>query len=64
MEDTIQITKEMLERHNKAQTAAQNVVAAIDGLTIVEAVGVLELVKQGMLKYADQDYDLDIGGVH
>jgi len=60
----MEITKEMLDRHNKAQGAAQDVVAALDGMTIVEAVGVLELVKAGMLKYAEQDYDLDIGGVH
>jgi len=60
----MEITKEMLERHNKAQRAAQQVVMALDGMTVVEAVGVLELVKQGMLKYADEDYDLDVGGVH
>jgi hypothetical protein len=60
----MEITKEMLERHNKGQQAAQDVVAALGGLTIIEAVGVLELVKQGMLKYAEQDYDLDVGGVH
>lgn len=60
----MEITKEMLERHNAGQKAAQEVVGALDGLTIIEAVGVLELVKQGMLKYADQDYDLDVGGVH
>jgi hypothetical protein len=61
----MEITKEMLERHNTAQKAAQEVMGALDGMTVVEAVGVLELVKQGMLKYADQDYDLpDMGGVH
>jgi len=60
----MEVTKEMLERHSVAQKAAQSVVASLDGLTIVEAVGVLELVKQGMLKYANEDYDLDIGGVH
>lgn len=60
----MEITKEMLDRHNKAQSSAQKVVAALDGMTVVEAVGVLELVKQGMLKYAAEDYDLDVGGVH
>jgi len=60
----MEITKEMLERHNRAQEAAQNVVAALNGMSIVEATGVLELVKAGMLKYADQDYNLDMGGVH
>jgi hypothetical protein len=64
MEDTLTISKEMLERHNKAQKAAQDALAALDGLTVVEAVGVLELVKQGMLGYAAEDYDLDVGGVH
>jgi hypothetical protein len=63
-EEVMTISKEMLERHNLAQKAAQAVTASLDGLTIVEAVGVLELVKQGMLKYAEQDYDLDVGGVH
>lgn len=58
------VTKEMLARHSLAQQAAQNVLKALDGLTIVEGVGVLELVKQGMLKYAAEDYDLDVGGVH
>ena len=60
----MEITKEMLDRHNKGQQAAQDVVAALDGLTIIEATGVLELVKAGMLKYAEEDYDLDVGGVH
>lgn len=60
----MEITKEMIERHNKAQQAAQDVVKALDGMTIVEATGVLELVKAGMLKYAAEDYDLDVGGVH
>ena len=60
----MEVTKEMLDRHNIAQKAAQEVMKALDGMTIVEAVGVLELVKQGMLKYANEDYDLDIGGVH
>lgn len=60
----MEITKEMLQRHNMGQEAAQKALEALDGLTVIEAVGVLELVKQGMLKYADQDYDLDVGGVH
>jgi hypothetical protein len=60
----MEITKEMLERHNKGQQAAQDCLAALDGLTVIEAVGVLELVKQGMLNYAAEDYDLDTGGVH
>ncbi len=60
----MEITKEMLERHNKSQKAAQDIVKCLDGMTIVEAVGVLELVKQGMLRYAAEDYNLDVGGVH
>lgn len=60
----MEITKEMLERHNKAQQAAQDVVKALDGMTIVEATGILELVKAGMLRYAAEDYDLDMGGIH
>lgn len=49
----MEITKEMLNRHNLAQQCAQNVTAALDGLTIVEALGVLKLVESGMLKYLD-----------
>ena len=61
----MEITKEMLERHDAAQKAAQEVMGALDGMTVVEAVGVLELVKQGMLAYANEDYDLpNMGGVH
>lgn len=60
----MEVTKEMLERHGKAQKAAQEVVRCLDGMTIVEAVGVLELVKSGMLRYAAEDYDLDVNGVH
>jgi hypothetical protein len=64
-EAIMEITKEMLERHNAAQKAAQDVMNALDNMTIVEAVGILELVKQGMLSYAHEDYDLpNMGGVH
>lgn len=60
----MEISKEMLERHNKSQQAAQKVVVSLDGLSVVEAIGVLELVKSGMLSYSTQDYDLDIGVKH
>ena len=53
----MEVTKEMLTRHNLAQKCAQDVTNSLDGLTIVEALGVIELVKTGMLKYLDtQDY--------
>lgn len=60
----MEISKEMLERHNKSQQAAQKVVVSLDGLSVVEAIGVLELVKSGMLSYSTQDYDLDLGVKH
>ena len=55
----MEVTKEMLTRHNLAQKCAQDVTNALDGLTIVEALGVIELVKSGMLKYLDTEEYVD-----
>ena len=49
----MEISVEMLKRHDMAQKAAGDVMKSLDGLTIVEALGVLKLVESGMLRYAD-----------
>lgn len=59
----MEVTKEMLERHQAGQQAANEVAEALAGLTLVEALGVIELVKAGLLKYSDS-YDIDTGVAH
>ena len=49
----MEITKEMMKRHQLAQEAATEMLRHLDGLTVVEALGVLKLVEAGMLRYAD-----------
>ena len=49
----MEISLEMMKRHDMAQKAAGDVMRALDGLTIVEALGVIKLVESGMLRYAD-----------
>ena len=51
----MEITKEMIKRQDMAQQASQGVMQALDELTLVEALGVLDLVKHGILRYADVD---------
>ena len=49
----MEVTKAMMKRHDMAQKAATDMMRVLDGLTIVEALGVLKLVESGMLRYAE-----------
>jgi hypothetical protein len=49
----MEISVEMMKRHQMAQEAATEMLRQLDGLTVVEALGVLKLVEAGMLRYAD-----------
>ena len=51
----MEITKEMIKRQDMAQKATQNIMQALDELTLIEALGVLDIVKHGILRYADVD---------
>jgi hypothetical protein len=49
----MEVSVEMMKRHSIAQKAAGDIMRCLEGLTVVEALGVLKLVESGMLRYAD-----------
>ena len=47
----MEVTKEMMKRHEMSQKALEGVKDILDGLTIVEALGVLKLAEASLVRF-------------